>query len=111
MPRAPPVGALKKRVLERFNPPPPPPLPPARAPACAVETIGDAFVAASCIPTYQPEHTLRIANFALEAVACANATAVDLEDPAAGFVAIRVGFHVGSIIASVVGTSRLKYTL
>ena len=69
------------------------------------------FVAAGGVPHWQPDHTLRVAKFAAKAVAIANGTAVDLEDPSKGFVSIRVGFHVGPIVASVVGTSRPKYTL
>ena len=36
---------------------------------------------------------------------------VDLANPAMGFVNIRVGFHSGSVIASVVGTVRPRYCL
>ena len=49
--------------------------------ASQVETIGDCFIAAAGIPVAQPDHTLRIAQFALEAVRVANETEVDEEDP------------------------------
>lgn len=60
-----------------------------------VETIGDAFMAVAGIPYQQPDHALRVARFALEAVAAANTVAVDEANPDEGFVNIRAGFHSG----------------
>lgn len=60
-----------------------------------VETIGDAFMAVAGIPSFQPDHALRIAKFSVEAIRAANTVAVDEDDPAKGFVNIRVGFHSG----------------
>ena len=36
-----------------------------------VETIGDAYMAVAGLPEHQPDHTLRVARFALDACAAA----------------------------------------
>ena len=69
---------------------------------------GDCYICAASIPEWQPDHALRIAQFALRAVAAANATPVDLDDVSSGFINIRVGLHSGPVVASLVGR---KYTL
>ena len=38
------------------------------------------------------DHTKRIADFAADAIAAANTTLIDTDDPARGFINIRVGF-------------------
>ena len=59
----------------------------------------------------QDDHCKRIAEFAIEAIQAANSTLIDLEDPAKGYVDIRVGFHSGSVVADVVGTRNPRYCL
>jgi class 3 adenylate cyclase len=77
-----------------------------------VETIGDAYMAVTNLVKDQPDdHAKRIAQFAVEAISAANETCIDLEDPEKGFVNIRVGFHSGPVVADVVGTRNLRYTL
>lgn len=86
---------------------------------CAVETVSwykspkyakslvaihSLTLAALCIlpavVTDQPEtHVKRIAEFSIDAIAAANTTPIDLENPALGFVDIRVGFHSGPVVA------------
>ena len=63
------------------------------------------------LPKAQPDHTLRIARFALEAVQAANQVMVDEEDPEKGSISIRVGFHSGAVVASVVGNLNPRYCL
>ena len=109
------------QALQSGGTPPPrthPPLalrssasPPPDAPYVLRQTIGDAFIAAAGIPTAQPDHTLRVALFATEAMHAANATLVDVDDPDKGFVNIRAGFHTGAVVASVIGNLKPKYTL
>ena len=57
------------------------------------------------------DHCKRIALFAIDAVAAANGTLIDLDDPDKGYVNIRAGFHSGSIVADVVGTRNPRYCL
>ena len=59
----------------------------------------------------QKDHCKRIAYFAIDAVAAANGTLIDLDDPDKGYVNIRAGFHSGSIVADVVGTRNPRYCL
>jgi len=59
----------------------------------------------------QFDHAKRIAQFAVDAIQVANETLVDEDDPNRGFVNIRVGFHCGPVVADVVGTRNLRYTL
>lgn len=42
--------------------------------------------------------------FAIEAIAAAEATLIDLENPALGGIKIRVGMHTGPVVTNVVGT-------
>ena len=59
----------------------------------------------------QPDHCNRITEFAIDAIRVANQTLVDEENPSMGFVNIRVGFHSGSVVSSVVGTRNPRYCL
>ena len=45
------------------------------------------------------------------AIKAANETLVDYDDISKGFVEIRVGFHSGPVLASVVGSRRPKYSV
>ena len=76
-----------------------------------VETVGDAWVGVTNVATRQPDHTKRIAAFAMDAIKAANTTLIDLEDANKGFVSIRVGFHVGPVLANIIGSRNPKYTL
>lgn len=55
-------------------------------------------MAVAGIPRFQPDHTLRVAKFALQAVEAANTVEVVPGDPEMGVVNIRVGFHSGARI-------------
>jgi guanylate cyclase len=77
-----------------------------------VETIGDAYMAVTNLVKDQPDdHCKRIAEFAIDALAAANDTIIDLDNLDKGCVNIRVGFHSGSIVADVVGTRNPRYCL
>ena len=56
-------------------------------------------------------HVKRIAEFAIEAVAAASNILIDEDDPAAGTVHIRVGFHSGQVVSNVIGSLNPRYAL
>lgn len=76
-----------------------------------VETIGDAYMAATNLVKGQDDHVKRIAEFAIDAVKAANGTLIDRDDPSKGFVKVRVGFHSGPVVANVVGSRSRRYSL
>ena len=63
------------------------------------------------LPEPQVDHTLRVARFALEARQAASKVLIDPQDPGKGRLKIRVGFHTGSVVASVVGSTNPRYCL
>ena len=69
------------------------------------------FFGVAGLPQPQADHTLRVARFARDVLAAASRTPVDWERPELGSVSLRIGFHCGPVIACVVGTVRLRYTL
>jgi class 3 adenylate cyclase len=73
-----------------------------------VETIGDSYMAVTNLFKDQPDHTKRIADFAVDAVRTANKTLIDVDDPDKD---IRVGFHSGPVVANFVGTINLRCCL
>ena len=77
-----------------------------------VETIGDSYMAVSNLHRNQAaDHALRIACFAQAAVEAANHTPIDLMDSSKGCVRVRVGFHCGPVVATVVGRKNPRYCL
>jgi len=76
-----------------------------------VETIGDAYMAVTNLVKDQPNHAKLIAVFSVDVMKAANKTLIDLDDPARGFVTIRVGFHSGPVVANVVGARNPRYCL
>ena len=76
-----------------------------------VETIGDAWMGVTNLVQAQPDHAARIARFALDAVRAARATLIRADDPCAGTVRIRAGFHAGPVVANVVGSRNPRFCL
>ena len=76
-----------------------------------VETVGDAYMVVGNLPDPQPDHAARVAHFALHAVAAAESILVEPEDPASGSLGLRVGFHAGPCVASVMGRASPRYSL
>ena len=76
-----------------------------------VETIGDTYMVVGNLPDPQADHTARVAHFAIDAVAAADTVEINVEDPSLGNIEIRVGFHAGPCVASVVGRINPRYCL
>lgn len=75
-----------------------------------VETVGDAYMCVTNLVKDQPDdHAKRIAMFAMDAITAASETLIDTSDPSLGMIRIRVGFHSGPVIASVIGSRSPKY--
>jgi len=72
-----------------------------------IKTIGDAYMAVGGLPHPRPGHTEAIADMALDMLATiprfrrADGTALQL----------RVGLHVGPVVAGVMGTKKFSYDL
>ena len=76
-----------------------------------LETIGDAWVGVCNLTEKQADHAARIARFSIDAVQAAANTPVDLADSSLGNIKIRVGFHSGPVVSSVVGTKNPRFCL
>eukprot|EP00985_Skeletonema_marinoi_P004688 scaffold2027_cov148-Skeletonema_marinoi.AAC.17 len=76
-----------------------------------IETIGDAYMAVTNLVKDQDDHAKRVVDFAVEALTAANETLIDVDDPSRGCVNIRVGLHSGAVVANVVGSRNLKYSI
>lgn len=59
----------------------------------------------------QTDHAKRIAEFAMAAIAAAQQTLIDEDDPSRGTIRIRAGFDSGSVVANVVGSVNPRYCL
>ena len=78
-----------------------------------VDVVGDAYIAATNFTEDQPDdHAARLARFAIDAAAAAEAVPIDEDDPAGlGCLRVRVGLHCGPVSAIVAERAALKYTL
>ena len=78
-----------------------------------VDVVGDAYIAATNFTEDQPDdHAARLARFAIDAVAAAQAVPVDADDPDRhGCLQVRVGLHCGPVVGIVADRASLKYTL
>ena len=76
-----------------------------------VDTVGDAYMVAGNLPDKQADHAARVAQFALAAVAAAEAMPVSVGSPSLGTLEIRVGIHSGPVVASVIGHTTPRFCL
>lgn len=77
-----------------------------------VETIGDAWMGVTNLEGNQEDtHAKHVAEFAVDAIMAAGNTLIDTENPARGYVRIRVGFHSGPVVSNVIGSLNPRYGL
>merc|ERR1712146_591535 len=76
-----------------------------------IETIGDAYMCVGNLFTPQPDHAARVARFAMDALAGANAIPILEDEPDGAHIDIRVGFHSGPVVSNVVGTLTPRFCL
>jgi Adenylate and Guanylate cyclase catalytic domain len=65
----------------------------------------------NCVKKQENDHVERIAKFSLGAIKAANETLIDEEDPSMGTIQIRVGFHCGPVVATVIGNVAPRFSL
>ena len=72
-----------------------------------IKTIGDAYMAAGGVTRDQPDHPEQVVSMGLAMLAETRAFAAESGQP----LHLRIGVHTGSVVAGVIGTSRLSYDL
>ena len=78
-----------------------------------VDVSGDAYIAATNFTEDQPDdHAARLARFAIDALAAAQAVPIDADDPDGRCcLQMRAGLHCGPVVGIVADHASLKYTL
>ena len=78
-----------------------------------VDAIDGCYIAAANFSTRQPkDHALRLARFAVDAMAAASSTLLDEGRPELGTVRLQAGLHCGAVCGCMMGThGGRKYTL
>jgi adenylate cyclase len=72
-----------------------------------IKTIGDAYMVAAGVPDARRDHAEAIADFALAMVEVVKARSRSIGEP----LEMRVGIHVGPVVAGVIGKRTLAYDL
>ncbi len=75
-----------------------------------IKTVGDAYLCASGIPDYNPEHAERIIKAAKDMLDFVNDTKAKMSDSYETFD-IRIGVNTGPVVAGVVGTRKFAYDI
>lgn len=74
-----------------------------------IKTIGDAYMVAGGLPERSPDHTDRVASFALAMQHVMNSPSA--ANNLGGRVQVRIGIHTGEAVAGVIGTSKFAYDI
>jgi class 3 adenylate cyclase len=73
-----------------------------------VETIGDAYMVVGGLPVLDPEHVVKVANFAI----CVKRAVSSLLSPLDQRpIELRIGIHTGNVMAGIVGNLMPRYCL
>ena len=72
-----------------------------------IKTIGDEYMAVGGLPTPRPDHVEAIADMALDMQASINQFKVSNDEP----LHIRIGIHIGPVVAGVIGQRKFSYDL
>jgi len=72
-----------------------------------IKTIGDAYMAATGLPTFSANHAERMAGFALEMLVTTREFAAQRRLQ----LDIRIGIHSGTVVAGVIGERKFAYDL
>lgn len=76
-----------------------------------IKTIGDAYVAVGGLPGSAPNHTLAVANMALDMLKTIQSVSLPIEELAHQSPKLRIGIHVGPVVAGVIGKRKFAYDL
>ena len=70
-----------------------------------IKTVGDAYMVAAGLPTADPDHARKVADFALDLISYL----ADLRASGEHDVTMRVGIHSGPVVAGVIGKRKFSY--
>jgi class 3 adenylate cyclase len=76
-----------------------------------IKTIGDAYLCASGIPSYTPDHAVRAVKAALEIQEWMQKKEQEMSAVSRKFFKLRVGLHCGPLVAGVVGNLKFAYDI
>ncbi len=77
-----------------------------------VETVGDAYMGVTNLDgSAHDTHVKQVAEYAQDALQAASEILIDEDDPSLGYVQIRLGFHSGPVVSSVIGSLNPRYGL
>lgn len=75
-----------------------------------IKTIGDSYMCAGGLPDHDPGHTIKMIKAAFEIIKFVEEVRSDAQNTKAKFD-IRIGIHVGPVVAGVVGTKKFAYDI
>ena len=76
-----------------------------------IKTIGDAYIAVGGLPGSATDHGGAIANMALDMVQAIQSFTYPLASESAQPLQVRIGIHMGPVVAGVIGTKKFAYDL